>query len=82
MSQLDLNLLTPIERAIKIVGTQEDLAEEVGVSQPTVSSWVTSRRKIAPKHCRKIELLTGGVVTRCQLRPDIFGDVPEQSEAA
>lgn len=73
-----------LERAIKILNrTQEQFAEDLGgLSQPTISSYVTGRRKVPPVHCRKIEAMTNGQVTRYQLRPDVFGEQPEASKAA
>lgn len=71
-------------RAIQIFGgTQEEFAEKLGgLSQSTVSSYVTGRRNIPAKHCRKIQALTKGQVTCYQLRPDIFGEQPELSKVA
>lgn len=80
MSKPNLHL----SRAIEIFdGTQEQFAEELGgLSQSTISSYVTGRRKVPPVHCRKIEAMTNGQVTRYQLRPDVFGEQPETSKAA
>lgn len=72
-----------LKRAIKIFdGSQEEFAAELGLAQSTISSYVTGRRKLAPKHCRKIESMTTGQVTCHQLRPDIFGEEPETCQAA
>ncbi len=80
MSTTNVHLL----RAIELLNdTQGDFAEKLGgLSQSTVSSYVTGRRTLPPKHCRKIEALTAGQVTRYQLRPDIFGEQPEVNQAA
>lgn len=66
--------MKPIERAIEIFKTQSALAEAVGTSQSFVNQIVNGRRPIPPKLARKIEEATKGVVTRSDLRPDIFGE--------
>lgn len=69
--------MKPIQRAIKIVGTQQKLADALGLkSQGQVTQWVTGRRPVPPKQCIPIELATGGRVTRYELRPDVFGGPP------
>jgi DNA-binding transcriptional regulator YdaS (Cro superfamily) len=55
--------------------SQAALADLVGVSQPMVSHWLTARKAITPERARQIEHVTGGAVTRHELRPDIF-DAP------
>ena len=66
--------MKPIDKAIEIFGTQTALAEAIGATQPFVSQWVRNERPVSPKFARKIEEVTNGVVTRYQLRPDVFGD--------
>ena len=69
--------MKPIQRAIKLVGTQQKLADALGLkSQGQVTQWVTGRRPVPPKQCIPIELATGGKVTRYELRPDVFGPAP------
>lgn len=51
------------------------LAEELGVSVSLVSSWRHGRFKVAPRHCPRIEALSEGLITACQLRPEVFGEV-------
>ena len=64
-----------IETAISLLGGQSELAQKLGLkSQGTISQWVTGRRPLPAIHCRKIEELTDGKVTRYELRPDVFGD--------
>lgn len=70
--------MNTIKRATKAVGTQKDLANALGLkSQSQVSQWVKGRRPVPPKWCIKIEEVTGGVVTRYELRPDVFGPAPD-----
>lgn len=44
-----------------------------------VSKW---RRRVPANRVLKIEELTGGRVTRYELRPDIYGETPKASVAA
>lgn len=80
MSTPNLHLM----RAIEIFdGTQEEFGKELdNLSQSTISTYVTGRRKIPPKHCRKIQAMANNQVTIHQLRPDVFGDEPEALQAA
>lgn len=67
-----------IQRATKLVGSQTDLAKALGLkSQSQISQWLRGRRPVPPKWCIRIETVTGGAVTRYQLRPDVFGSVPD-----
>ncbi|MFA0813990.1 transcriptional regulator [Microbulbifer epialgicus] len=63
-----------IKRAVKTVGTQERLAQLLGITQGMVSAWATGRKRVAPHWCPHIERVTDKVVTRCEIRPDIYGD--------
>lgn len=54
-------------------GGQARLAEALGVEPMTVSHW--KKRGVPTDRCREIELATGGVVTRADLKPEIFGEV-------
>ena len=63
-----------IERAIAIFGAQNLLAKELGVSKMAVCHW-RKNGSVPIERCPDIERLTGGQVTRAQLRPDIFGDL-------
>lgn len=66
--------MSPIERAVDAVGGQSRLAELLGVSASFVSQWVAGARPIPATRCRAIEEATGGVVSRSDLRPDVFGE--------
>jgi DNA-binding transcriptional regulator YdaS (Cro superfamily) len=67
--------------AIKIAGNQQKLAQACGVGQSTVAMWV--KRGNAPvRHCADIEMVTRGIVTRQDLRPDDWQKIwPELSQA-
>jgi DNA-binding transcriptional regulator YdaS (Cro superfamily) len=49
----------------------------VKVSQAHVWNWLNSDTPAPPsEHCRAIEDIADGVVTRYELRPDVFGETP------
>lgn len=51
-------------------GTQEALAELLGVSQPTVSNWLNRSKQLPAEYVLRTERFTG--VSRHDLRPDIY----------
>lgn len=67
--------LSAIERAFKVVGNQHALAAKLGVSDEAVRKW---KRRVPAERVLEIESATNGVVTRHELRPDIY---PEGNEA-
>lgn len=70
-----------IDLAISLVGGQVRLAESLGVRQQTVSYW--RKAGVPVEHCAAIERLTGGRVTRRDLRPDDWARIwPELQELA
>ena len=58
----------------KIFGTQKEMAKKLKIKQQSVSDWVTGKKKPSVKNAIQIERLSGGLVTRAEIRPDIFGD--------
>lgn len=62
-------------------GRQSGLADAVGVSQGMVSGWLNGRYEITWEMAKRIEQATDGVVSRYDLRPDIFGPKPEADAA-
>ena len=68
------NAKTAVQRAIDHFGSQTAMAEAMGVYQSFVSKMVRTGR-VPAERCRQIEELTNGSVTRCELRPDVFGDI-------
>jgi DNA-binding transcriptional regulator YdaS (Cro superfamily) len=66
----------PIEIAISHFGSQANLARALNETPMTIHQWLR-RNRIPLKHVVKIERVSGGAVTKEQLRPDVFG-----SEAA
>lgn len=70
---------SPLQTAIEIVGGQSALARYltsaigVNIKQPHVWLWLNKSKKGVPaEYCSHIEKATGGVITREQLRPDVF----------
>lgn len=66
--------MSPIERAVAVAGGQTSLANAIGVSPSFVNQWMAGARPIPATRCLAIEKATGGEVTRCELRPDVFGE--------
>ncbi|MBN6739766.1 helix-turn-helix domain-containing protein [Acidithiobacillus sp. MC6.1] len=54
-------------------GSQNLAAQAIGVSQVAVSKWVCGKTRPSALTAIAIERATHGVVTRQELRPDIFG---------
>lgn len=52
--------------------TQTKLAEILDVTPGMVWQWLNGHRKVDPKHAIPIEKATGGLVTRSEVRPDIY----------
>lgn len=67
-----------IVRACELAGNPARLADTIGVSRQAVIQWVHGERRVPPGRCIAIEQATGGVVTRYELRPDVFGAAPEK----
>lgn len=63
--------MKPLERAIKVCGTQQKLADLIGgIRQSHVSMWL-HRGKVPADYCPTIERVTGGAVRCEELRPDV-----------
>ncbi|MDR0251113.1 MAG: helix-turn-helix domain-containing protein [Burkholderiales bacterium] len=67
-----------VEEAFRIVGSASAVARAFGISAAATLKWLelspkTGLPKIPPERCRRLEELTGGKVTREQMRPDVFG---------
>lgn len=58
------------KKACDIVGSQNKMAQKLGVSRQAVYAWLAG--KVPVRRVIAIERLTGGKVTRNQLRPDIY----------
>lgn len=71
--------IAALEKAIDLLGTQDRLADALGIRSPSIAGW-RRRGKVPADRCRAIEDAVGGGVTRYELRPDVFGDEPVRAE--
>lgn len=63
---------SPIKQAVATLGGQTAMARAIGVSQGLVWQWCENRARIPAERCIAIEQATAGVVTRSDLRPDLW----------
>lgn len=72
-----------IQRALKIVGSQQRLADICGVSQPAVHKWLNGGL-VSPEKVKAIVSATGGQVKAHEIRPDLpdLFPPPTKSNAA
>jgi len=64
---------SPLQKAVKITGSQSALARSLGLKQAHIWNWLNKGgRRVPAEYCQAIEEATGGQVTRHDLRPDIF----------
>ncbi len=68
-----MDTIAPIDRAISAAGTQQRLAETLGIKSASISEWKV-RKRVPAERCIAIEAATG--VSRHDLRPDVFGPAP------
>jgi DNA-binding transcriptional regulator YdaS (Cro superfamily) len=62
-----------LQKSVDIVGGQSALAKSIDVSPQLVWHWLRNKAGLVPaEHCVKIEKATGGLITRADLRPDVF----------
>ncbi|MBN5078251.1 helix-turn-helix domain-containing protein [Stenotrophomonas maltophilia] len=69
--------MSALDRAVQSAGSQQALAQLLGIKPPSVSGWY-DRCRVPAERCMAIELATG--VSRHQLRPDVFGPDPAGSQ--
>lgn len=76
----------PPNPAVKLasvaVGSQTELAKELGVPAPVVTEWIKGKREVPAQRCVQIEQITKGEVTRKHLRADWKKFWPELATAA
>lgn len=56
------------------IGAIKEMAEYLGVTQSWMSLLIHEKRRPSAVLARRIEEATQGLVTRKELRPDLFGD--------
>ena len=65
---------TPLARALERENlTRVGLARLIGVVPQMVSLWAVGRRRVTAEWACAIERETLGLITRAELRPDLFG---------
>lgn len=72
--------LHPLDLVVRELGGRGALAAALGVSLAALGNWKS--RGVPIQRCVAIERLSGGVVTRRDLRPDDWRDIwPELAES-
>jgi DNA-binding transcriptional regulator YdaS (Cro superfamily) len=59
-------------------GSKQEMAQYLGITATYMSLLIHVQRRPSPQMAVKIEGATQGLVTRAELRPDIFVDSPKQ----
>jgi DNA-binding transcriptional regulator YdaS (Cro superfamily) len=73
-------LLSSLQRAIEAAGSQNKLAETLGLSFQHIQQWRKAGR-VPAERVLSVEAAVNGAVTRYQLRPDVFGKAPAKAAA-
>lgn len=63
-----------IERAVSIFGSQKKLADAMSCSQQHVSLLIRGAVRVTAEMALAVDKATDGVVSKHDLRPDIFGE--------
>ena len=74
-----------LNKAVQLFKFQSALAKEIGVKQQNIWHWLNKTGVVPAEHVLKIEMATrkkGDVVTRHELRPDIYPIVYPRKEAS
>ncbi len=72
-----LREMKAIEQAVSVLGGTSKAAAALGVWPQSVTNW-KARGRAPANQCIAIEAATKGAVTRYDLRPDVFGDHPNE----
>ncbi|MDQ7101917.1 YdaS family helix-turn-helix protein [Serratia sp. MF2] len=65
-----------VDKAIKIIGSQQKVAEAVNRRQGLISEWLYKKKRVSVSAVPIIVELTGGEVQAHELRPDLPGVFP------
>jgi DNA-binding transcriptional regulator YdaS (Cro superfamily) len=68
-------------KAVEIVGSQSELARLLGVRQSSIWTWLNVTKDVPAEICAQVEHVTGGAVTRSDLRPDLWPPVRSSTAA-
>lgn len=69
MKNQDKPQFQPVKDLISFFGTQEKLAEALGVEQGTVTGWLNFRHGVSERNALKAERITNGQVKAVDLCP-------------
>ena len=69
--QIEIQQRDELARLMLWVGSKKRLAAQLGVSRQAVYYWV-KRGRISATHAREVEILTGGLFKKENLRPDVM----------
>lgn len=64
-----MKITNPIKEAVKICGTQYELARRLGIAQPTIVKWI-KKGIVPPRKVLLVEKVTG--IPRYRLNPLIY----------
>lgn len=63
-----------IADAIKIAGSQKNLAGKIGASQQLISKLLNDNdAEVSATYAMRIDVATAGKISKADLRPDLFG---------
>lgn len=70
-----------VKTVVDLLGSQAALARALKISAPTVNQWIKGHRPVPRAMSPKIEALSGGAVSRRDLRPNDWQDIwPELAQ--
>jgi DNA-binding transcriptional regulator YdaS (Cro superfamily) len=69
---MELVGIEALKTAVGLLGSQKALAKAISRPQSRISEVINLQGKIPAEWCLPIEQVTGGKVTRHQLRPDLY----------
>lgn len=71
---------SPVDRVIDALGGLTKTAAALGIDNPSVIANWRTRKQVPAERVLEIERVTG--ISRHDLRPDIFGAIPEKARAS
>lgn len=60
----------PVQKAIQVLGGQNNLANACGVSQNAISKWLNKQSRVSLENALKIEKATNGSVKADEFNPE------------
>ena len=74
------NAKDAMTRAVVAAGSKTAIAEKCGQPYQAVDRWCRTGQ-VPARHCIPIEEISNGAATRYELRPDVFGEAPDEKAA-